>query len=623
VDEEPVVSLLDKPTPYLFFTGKGGVGKTSLSCSMAVTLADAGKRVLLVSTDPASNLDRVLDTRIAGTPTPIQSVPNLFAVNIDPERAARDYRERVIGPYRDQLPESLLNQMEEQLSGACTVEIAAFDEFTAFLVDHSITGGFDHIVFDTAPTGHTLRLLNLPAAWSGFLDTNMRGATCLGPASGLKQQNERYHSTLAALSDPAQTTLVMVSRPDAIALREAARSGAELREQGLVNQHLVLNGVFRATDPGDRIAQAFERRNNAALERIPESLQNIPRTQIGLQGYNIVGIEALRSLYSADGPFAPASTIPVEKKPLEDALAFTELVDDLARTGHGLVMVMGKGGVGKTTIAAALACELARKGFPVQLSTTDPAAHIQEVMDSDIQGLEVSRIDPKKEVEAYTQYVIGTKGKHLDDEGLALLREDLRSPCTEEIAVFRAFSRIVSKARSGFVVLDTAPTGHTLLLLDTTGAYHREVERGTSKSDASVVTPLMRLQNPDYTKILITTLAETTPVEEAAKLQDDLRRAGIEPCAWVVNQSLAYSQTRDPLLLQRSASELELIDEVGTVHADRMVVVPWMAETPVGSAGLEALVCEASKSAVPGSVKRNELSASDIRLASRQGSLRG
>ncbi len=588
--KEITVNLLDNPTPFLFFTGKGGVGKTSLSCAIAVSLADAGKRVLLVSTDPASNLDQVLNTRISAKPTPIHAVNNLLAVNIDPERAAEDYRERVIGPYRNELPDSLLTQMEEQLSGACTVEIAAFDEFTAFLVDPSIIDDFDHIVFDTAPTGHTLRLLNLPAAWSGFLDANVRGATCLGPASGLKQQNERYHSTLTVLSDPEQTTLVLVSRPEIIALQEAARSGEELREQGLVNQHLILNGVFHASGQEDRIAQAFEQRTNAALELLPEPLIRIPQTQVDLQAHNIVGIEALRNLFMPDAKFAPSPVAGDSAQLSEDSLPFEDLVEDLSRSGHGLVMVMGKGGVGKTTIAAALAAELARRGYPVHLSTTDPAAHIQQVIGSDSEGLEVSRIDPKQEVESYTQYILDTRGKNLDAEGLALLREDLRSPCTEEIAVFRKFSRMVSKARNGFVVLDTAPTGHTLLLLDTTGAYHREVERGNAKSDAAIMTPLMRLQNPDYTKILITTLAEATPVAEAAKLQDDLRRAGINPYAWIINQSLAVSRTRDPLLLRRSESELALISKVQTVHADKMVVVPWLADSPVGAVGLEALV---------------------------------
>ncbi len=583
------MNLLNNPTPFLFFTGKGGVGKTSVSCALAVALADSGKSVLLVSTDPASNLDQVLKTRISGKPTPINDVNNLFAVNIDPERAAAEYRQRIIGPYRNELPDSMIKQMEEQLSGACTVEIAAFDEFTGFLVDQSIIDRFDHIVFDTAPTGHTLRLLNLPAAWSGFLDDNLRGATCLGPASGLKQQHEKYASSLSVLSDKQQTTLVLVSRADDIALNEAARSGAELMEQGIANQHLVINGVFKAGKKDDPIALAFQQRNDQALANMADSLAELPQSRIRLQGYNIVGIDVLRNLFSAETNHADLSVSSQKVALPEDLQPLAELIDDLAQSKKGLIMVMGKGGVGKTTIAAAVARELASRGFPVHLSTTDPAAHIQQVIDTDIDGLEISRIDPKQEVEAYTQYVLKTKGKDLDADGLALLEEDLRSPCTEEVAVFRAFSRTVSKARSGFVVLDTAPTGHTLLLMDTAGAYHREVERSSSKSEASFVTPMMRLQNPEFTKILITTLAETTPVSEAEKLQQDLGRASIKPYAWIVNQSLAMTGTVDPVLLQRCESEVELINRVSTELSDKMVVIPWLAESPTGSQGLEAL----------------------------------
>jgi len=584
------LNLLDNPTPFLFFTGKGGVGKTSLSCALAVSLADSGKRVLLVSTDPASNLDQVLNTKISGMPTPIKAVENLAAVNIDPERAAKDYRARVIDPFRDDLPASMIVQMEEQLSGACTVEIAAFDEFTAFLADETIISNYDHIVFDTAPTGHTLRLLNLPAAWSGFLETNMRGASCLGPASGLKQQQERYASSLSALSDSKQTTLVLVSRPDEIALAEANRSGTELREQGLVNQHLIINGVFKATKADDKVAQAFQKRSNEALNSIPDALAGIPQTQINLQGHNIVGIDALRGLYRQTNQ--QYSDLSASKTVLgtEGIKSFSKLVDDLATSGQGLIMVMGKGGVGKTTIAAAVAYELAQRGFPVHLSTTDPAAHLQEVVGTGTKGLEVSRIDPKQEVEAYIEYVLKTKGRDLDEEGLALLKEDLRSPCTEEVAIFRAFSRTVAKARSGFVVLDTAPTGHTLLLLDTTGAYHRDIERGSSNSDVTFVTPLMRLQDPDYTKILITTLAETTPVSEAVKLQEDLARAKIKPFAWVVNQSLAITNTKDPVLMKRSHSEIDLINEVRNQHASKTVVIPWLITRPTGPNGLEEIM---------------------------------
>jgi len=580
--------ILNDPTPFLFFTGKGGVGKTSTSCSLALSLADAGKRVLLISTDPASNLDQVLNTEIGGRPAPIRDVDNFFAVNINPERAAKDYRSRVIDPYRGELPDSMIAQMEEQLSGACTVEIAAFDEFTSFLVDESIINAFDHIIFDTAPTGHTLRLLNLPAAWSGFLDDNLRGATCLGPASGLTQQHERYAATLSVLSDAKQTTLVLVSRADNIALEEAARSGKELSDQGIANQHLIINGVFQASNKNDTIAQAFELRNKEALDSMPDSLATLPRTQIGLQGHNIVGIDALRELYGSGtepvNPSTPANITPLT----DDLVPFSSLVDNLSSAGKGLIMVMGKGGVGKTTIAAAVAYELASRGFPVHLSTTDPAAHIEQVVGPDAEGLEISRINPKQEVEDYIEYVLKTKGKDLDEEGLALLEEDLRSPCTEEVAVFRAFSRTVSKARTGFVVLDTAPTGHTLLLLDTAGAYHREIERSIS-SDTSFTTPLMRLQDADFTKILIATLAETTPVSEAEKLQDDLNRAGIKPYAWIVNQSLALTGTTDPILVQRSQSEIELINNVQKDHTDNTVVIPWLAKSPTGPEGLKEI----------------------------------
>ncbi len=589
------MSLLNNPTPFLFFTGKGGVGKTSVSCSLAVSLAESGKSVLLVSTDPASNLDQVLNTQISGKPTQITDVNNLYAVNIDPERAAEEYRQRVIGPYREELPASMIAQMEEQLSGACTVEIAAFDEFTGFLVNASIIERFDHIVFDTAPTGHTLRLLNLPAAWSGFLDDNLRGATCLGPASGLKQQHERYTSSLNVLSDKNKTTLVLVSRADDIALTEAARSGDELREQGIVNQHLVINGIFKASSQGDTIATAFQQKNEVALKKMSATLASLPQTQIQLQGHNIVGIDVLRSLFcerkiSDDLPASDDKVILTQ-----GLLPLDQLMDDLAKSKKGLIMVMGKGGVGKTTIASAIAFELASRGFPVHLSTTDPAAHIQQVIGSDVKNLDISRIDPKQEAEDYTQHVLQTKGKNLDAEGLALLEEDLRSPCTEEVAVFRAFSRTVSKARKGFVVLDTAPTGHTLLLLDTAGAYHREVERSSFRTDTAFVTPLMRLQNPDFTKILITTLAETTPVSEAEKLQQDLGRAGIKPYAWVVNQSLAMTGTRDPVLLQRCDSEVDLINQVKTSLTDKAVVIPWQVENPTSQKGLAALIQRESR----------------------------
>jgi arsenite-transporting ATPase len=575
--------FLDHPTRHLFFTGKGGVGKTSLACATALALADRGRRVLLVSTDPASNLDEVLGQRLSSTPTAIPHAPRLFALNIDPEAAAREYREKVVGPYRGKLPAAAVRSMEEQLSGACTMEIAAFDEFSRLLGDPQATGDFDHVIFDTAPTGHTLRLLTLPKAWTGYLNANTSGTSCLGPLSGLDRQRDLYEHALQALADGTRTTLVLVSRAQTATLKEAQRTREELGRLGLSNQQLILNGLFRARDREDRLAAAMERRDAEALRAFDGWLADLPVTRIPLQSHNVIGLDCLRRLLEpADD--APASPPPAADAPASGIHAETlsELVDDLAAAGRGVIMTMGKGGVGKTTMATAMASALARRGFPVHLSTTDPAAHVQAVAGCDIPNLRVTRIDPAAETRAYTAQVLASAGASLDADGRALLEEDLRSPCTEEVAVFRAFARTVAAGRDGFVVLDTAPTGHTLLLLDATEAYHREVLRLASGLPDEVRELLPRLRDPDFTKVMIVTLPEATPVHEAAYLQEDLRRAGIEPHAWIVNQTLAESGSGDPLLAARGRREWPHIREVAGQLARRMAMVPWVPEEPIG-----------------------------------------
>jgi arsenite/tail-anchored protein-transporting ATPase len=585
------VRWIEEAPRHLFFTGKGGVGKTSLAAATAVTLADRGKRVLLVSTDPASNLDDVLGVPLGREPRPVPGVNGLEALNIDPEAAAEAYRDRVVGPVRGIMPDDVVAGMEEQLSGACTVEVAAFDEFTMLLGDDGASAGFDHVVFDTAPTGHTLRLLRLPAAWSDFLDTNERGASCLGPSSGLKMQHERYAETVRALSDPSRTRLVLVTRAEGGALGEAARSSRELAEVGLRNQHLVINGVFEATDRSDPLAVALEDGGRRALEATPAGLASVPSSRIPLRGENIVGLGAVRRMLAdADagsddtGPAPDVAELPADAAPLD------ALVEELAAREHGLVMVMGKGGVGKTTIAAALAVELAARGASVHLTTTDPAAHVADVVGALPGDLRLSRIDPEAEVAAYRAKVLARAGKDLDEEGRALLEEDLRSPCTEEVAVFHAFSRIVAGARRELVIMDTAPTGHTLLLLDAAGSYHREIMRNAGDRAGAVTTPLMRLRDPEYTRVLLVTLAETTPVLEASALAQDLRRAGIEPHGWVVNNSLAVAGPTDPLLRRRAAEEVEQVKRVAAELADRVFVVPRLTEEPRGIDGLRAMI---------------------------------
>ncbi|GAA4351588.1 arsenical pump-driving ATPase [Variovorax defluvii] len=581
------LSLLRDAPRYLFFTGKGGVGKTSVACACALALSDGGARVLLVSTDPASNLDEMLGVALSDRPREVPGASGLWAMNIDPDAAAEAYRSRVLDKMAASSSTAEREAVREQLSGACTTEIAAFDEFIGLLAGDAT--GYDHIVFDTAPTGHTLRLLSLPRAWTGFLEGNDRGAACLGPHSGLKMQEARFQAGLKALSDLGQTTIVLVTRADSGALREAARTHQELLQLGLTNQRLLVNAVFRATLADDEVAQALQGIGENALAEMPDALRTLPQDEVPLRSFDMVGLPALRALLARQATVVAAGAT-VSKVPAE-VQRLHALADELAMQDHGLVMVMGKGGVGKTSIAAALAVALVQHGKRVHLSTTDPAAHLASTLEGQMPGLEVSRIDPVAETQRYIDKVLASRGKELDEQGRALLLEDLRSPCTEEVAVFHAFSRTVGQARGAFVVLDTAPTGHTLLLMDATGAYHRQMAREfEGKAGSRIVTPLMRLQDPDYTRIVIVTLPEVTPVSEAAALQDDLRRAHIEPFAWVVNRSLMASGSRDPLLASRMAGEVKQLDRVQNL-ALRTYVVPWTAKPLTGIEALLAL-CE-------------------------------
>ena len=586
------LGLLAQPTRFLFFTGKGGVGKTSLSTAAAIALADAGRQVLLVSTDAASNLDEMLGVALSNQPVAVPGVPGLHMLNIDPDTAAEAYRQRVLAQLESTATADERSTVREQLSGACTTEIAAFDEFAALLASEGSASGhvFDHVVFDTAPTGHTLRLLSLPKAWTGFLAGNDRGASCLGPHSGLKMQEARFNAALAALSDPALTTVVLVTRPDPRPMQEAARTALELRALGLANQRLAINGVFHASRPGqDAVADAIEALGREAMDQMPDALAQLPRDEVPLRAFDTVGLPALRALLGGgDVPLStPAAVVGVSLQ----AEPLSALADALAAKGHGLIMVMGKGGVGKTTIAAALAVGLVQRGHSVHLTTTDPAAHVQAQLDGSLPGLKVGRIDPHAETQAYIDKIMSTRGKALDDAGRALLLEDLQSPCTEEVAVFHAFSRVVNEARSAFVVLDTAPTGHSLLLMDATGAYHRQMTQQYEGSANSkhIITPLMRLQDADMTHVVIVTLPEVTPVSQAAALQDDLRRAQIEPWAWVINKSVAATGTSDPLLQARLVGEQQQAARIANGLAQRTYVLPWLATPPVGVAALGQL----------------------------------
>ncbi|HHA1473265.1 TPA: arsenite efflux transporter ATPase subunit ArsA [Enterobacter kobei] len=582
------MNFLHSIPPYLFFTGKGGVGKTSISCATAIRLAEEGKRVLLVSTDPASNVGQVFDQTIGNTILPVASVPGLSALEIDPQAAAEQYRARIIDPVKGMLPDEVVKGISEQLSGACTTEIAAFDEFTGLLTDAALLTRFDHIIFDTAPTGHTIRLLQLPGAWSSFIESNPDGASCLGPMAGLEKQREQYAHAVEALSDPERTRLVLVARLQKSTLQEVARTHEELAAIGLKNQYLVINGVLPAAEAEhDALAAAIWQREQESLANLPAGLSALPTDTLSLQPVNMVGVSALKGLLDTRHEAEPHPVTNALYTP--ENLSLSDLVDDIAHSEHGLIMLMGKGGVGKTTMAAAIAVRLADMGFDVHLTTSDPAAHLSTTLNGSLHNLQVSRIDPHEETARYRQHVLETKGRDLDDAGKRLLEEDLRSPCTEEIAVFQAFSRVIREAGKRFVVMDTAPTGHTLLLLDATGAYHREIAKKMGEK-GHFTTPMMQLQDPERTKVLLVTLPETTPVLEAVNLQADLERAGIHPWGWIINNSLSIADTRSPLLCQRARQEQPQIEAVRHQHADRIALVPVLASEPAGIEKLRELV---------------------------------
>ncbi|MFZ2501369.1 MAG: arsenical pump-driving ATPase [Nocardioides sp.] len=584
-----IMRFLEHPPPFVFFTGKGGVGKTSVACATAVALAGQGKRVLLISTDPASNVGQVFDVVIGNTITPIAAVPGLSALEIDPEEAAEAYRERIIGPVRGLLPDKELASITEQLSGSCTIEIASFNEFTSFLADPALYGGYDHVLFDTAPTGHTVRLLQLPGSWTDFLQAGKGDASCLGPLAGLDKQRATYAEAVAALKDPTRTRPVLVARAQTSSLQEIERTYAELGQIGIHATHVVINGLLPPEAGSEPLAGAIRERESAALDAMPAGVAALARDVIALRPTNMVGLPALVSLFS-DEAFDAAEGARAASLAVAIPGPLVALVDEIEKDKHGLVLCMGKGGVGKTTIAAAIAVELAHRGHAVHLTTTDPAAHLQETLHGAVTGLRVSRIDPAAATQDYRDRVMATKGKNLDEAGRRNLAEDLLSPCTEEVAVFQQFSRAVHESRHEFVIVDTAPTGHTLLLLDAAGAYHRDVVRQMGET-MGYTTPLMRLQDPRQTKTVLVTLAEPTPVTEAEVLQDDLARAGIHPWAWVINNSLLAARPESPFLRVRADNEAAQIARVEAL-SDRVAIVPLMSEEPVGVERLRAILTD-------------------------------
>ncbi len=555
-------------TKYIFFTGKGGVGKTSSACAIAATLADRGKKIMLISTDPASNLQDVFETELDNKGVVIPAVPNLTVANFEPEAAAAEYRESVVGPYRGKLPDTVIRNMEEQLSGTCTVEIAAFNEFSGFITNQTAAEEFDHIIFDTAPTGHTLRMLQLPSAWTDFIRDSTHGASCLGPLAGLDDKKEMYRHAVENLSDPEKTTLILVAKPEASTLKEAARAAVELDEIGVHNQLLIINGVLEGHS--DPLSQEIYTRQQEILTRIPDELTAKRTFQIPLRPYNIIGIEGIRAFLDD----SKALKLDPAGSTFEFIFRLKDVVDDLMATEKKVIFTMGKGGVGKTTIAAAIAQELANRGKRVHLTTTDPAAHIGFVIEEG-RGVTMSRIDEELELKKYQDEVLDKARETMSGDDLAYIEEDLRSPCTQEIAVFRAFAEIVDQTEADIVVIDTAPTGHTLLLLESTQSYNKEISRTQGDIPESVMKLLPKLKDSAQTEVLIITLPEATPFYEAKRLEEELDRAGIYSKWWIVNSSFYGLEVKDPILKARAQSEIQWLNQIGRQSNGNFALIPW------------------------------------------------
>lgn len=566
-------------TKYLFYTGKGGVGKTSVACATAVSLADSGNKVLLISTDPASNLQDVFETELNSKGVEIKEVPNLVVANLDPIVAAAEYRKSVIEPYRGVLPDSVINNMEEQLSGSCTVEIAAFNEFTKFIADDQIEKEYDYIVFDTAPTGHTLRMLQLPSAWSNFISESTHGASCLGQLSGLEDKKDDYKKAVNTLADGTRTTLILVSRPDETPLQEADRASKELADIGVKNQSLIINGILTSYD--DSISESLYKKQHQSLDNMPVGLTSITTYSIPLRAYNITGLDNVRALLTQD-----QYVVNDEEINAQNIHGLKEIVDHLYKSGKKVIFAMGKGGVGKTTIAAAIALGLAEKGKKVHLTTTDPADHLKYVI-NETSGITMSHIDEKEELVKYQEEVLSKARETMSGDDLAYVEEDLRSPCTQEIAVFRAFADIVEKADDQVVVIDTAPTGHTILLLDSTQSYNQEIERSSGDVPEAAKKLLPRLRNEDETEVIIVTLAEATPVYEAMRLEEDLKRANINTNWWVINSSLYNTGTTNKMLHAKASHEISWINKVDRHSDGRFAVIDWSADEIKGNRLLE------------------------------------
>ena len=604
-------------TQYIFFSGKGGVGKTSTACTHAVRYADEGKRTLIVTTDPASNLSDTFEQAIGHQVTPIAGVPNLWAMEIDPDKATQEYVDRAMAPIRAAFPPQMVQVMEEQMNGPCTAEVAAFDRFTDFLDLPADNGeAFDVVIFDTAPTGHTIRLLELPSEWSQSIDaaTAGSGQTCLGPAAAIQDAKHKYERALAAMRQSAQTAFIFVLHPEAISIKETRRAIAELSKLGIQNYRLIINGIIPPEGAQNALFAARAEMQAHYLTQIEADLP-YPKQPMSLLAGEIKGIQRLRQVGKIffDGTSA-AKTFEAEDIQPRAAMFVTPLDDVRARlqpNGHRRTLFFaGKGGVGKTVASCITAVWLARQGHKTLLLTTDPAAHLGDVLDSPV-GDEIApvagqanlwavKIDPKAAAETYKERILeDARRRGRPEKAIEVMEEELNSPCTEEMAAFDKFIEYASQEGWQAVVFDTAPTGHTLRLLELPVDWSKQLDVKIFASvDATAADDVAKqrfgkviemMGDPEQSTFAFVMYPEATPILEAWRAAQELGTVGIHPGLVVTNMVIPPEQTNTPFTRSRRAMQEKYLVEIAERFRVPLAQIPLLPQEIQGLAMLAEL----------------------------------
>ena len=595
-------------TQYIFFSGKGGVGKTSMACTTAVRYADDGKRTLIVTTDPASNLADVFEQPIGHKITPIQGAPNLWAMEIDPDQATHEYIDRAMAPLRAAFPPQMVQVMEEQMSGPCTAEVAAFDRFTDFLELPSQNGSsYEVVIFDTAPTGHTLRLLELPAEWSQSINSASEGngQTCIGPSVAIQDAKRKYERALATMRDPKQTSFVFVLHPEAIAIKETRRATSELAKLDIHTHRLIVNSIIPQEENGNSLFAARAKMQVRYLKQIETEL-TLPTQRMFLLPGEIKGLVRLREVGKMffDGALRAENYATTLSSATFTSSSPTDVLARISPNGHRrTVFFAGKGGVGKTVTSCLTAVWLARQGYKTLLLTTDPAAHLGDVLGTPVDdaaapvlgqpNLWAAKIDPKTAAEAYkTRILDDARQRGRPESAIKVMEEELDSPCTEEMAAFDKFIDFASQPDWQAVVFDTAPTGHTLRLIELPMDWSQQIDVKVFASvDTSAADDVAKqrfgqviemMRDPAQSTFAFVMYPESTPILEAWRAAQELGSVGIQPGLVVVNLVIPPEQATTPFVQARRAMQEKYLAEIGERFATPVLQVPLMEQEVKG-----------------------------------------